>query len=338
MKGWLGKFLIAVFFLLVTKPVSLAAPAPAGGFGRSFDEVVALAKKEGKVLIGSGLAEDEAQTVLGAFTQKYPEIKIENTRLRTPEHKMKVFNELIGGRVEFDVLDISSELMGQFKKADVLSGPFDWRAIFSDSPKNHFSPDGYFAAGAYGLKPIAYNPELVPRERIPKDWADCTDPYWKGRFVVDTSAKYVVTLYPGWGEEKLLSWAKTYKGKPASLEKRDVGSDHAARSGRVPYDLRRSLSVGSPGRAARPTGARRGFLAERSFCHDYRDDGSLERHATPERGALARRMAGVSRSAKRLRQAGPRLAVHRGHRSLTAGNEKWLQAYLCGMGFGAVGE
>jgi iron(III) transport system substrate-binding protein len=210
-KPMLGtSFLVVTFFLLVINPVLLAASA-SSGFGRSFEQIVALAKKEGKVLIGSGLADDEVQTVLGAFMQRYPEIKVENTRLRTPEHKMKVFNELIGGRVEFDVLDISSELMDQFKKAGVLSGPFDWRAIFSDSPKDHFSPDGYFAAGAYGLKPIAYNPELVPRERVPKDWADCTDPYWKGRFVVDTSAKYVVTLYPGWGEEKLISWAKRIK-------------------------------------------------------------------------------------------------------------------------------
>ncbi|HWP56467.1 MAG TPA: extracellular solute-binding protein [Candidatus Acidoferrales bacterium] len=202
--------LIVGLLLYVLNSVSLAAPAPAA-FGRSFDEIVALAKKEGRVLIGSGLAEEEAKTVLGAFMQKYPEIRVENTRLRTPEHKMKVFNELVAGRVEFDVLDISSELMDQFKKAGVVSGPFEWRALFTNAPKDHFSPDGYFAAGAYGLKPIAYNPDLVPPERIPKDWADCTDPYWKGRFVVDTSAKYVVTLYPGWGEEKLLSWARRIK-------------------------------------------------------------------------------------------------------------------------------
>src|SRR5215510_8747843 len=187
-----------------------AAPAP-DGFGKTFAEIVALAKKEGKVLIGSGLADDEAQTVLGPFMQRYPEIKVENTRLRTPEHKMKVFNELVAGNAEFDVLDVSSELMEQFIKSGVLSGPFDWRTLFTNAPKNHFSPNGYFAAGAYGLKPIAYNPNLVPRERIPRDWADCVDPYWKGRFVVDTSGKYVATLYPAWGEEKLIGWARRIK-------------------------------------------------------------------------------------------------------------------------------
>ena len=202
--------LTAAVLVCLLHGVSSAAASPPG-LGRSLDEVVASARKEGKVLIGSGLADDEAQTVLGAFMQRYPEIKVENTRLRTPEHKMKVLNELIGGKVEFDVLDISSELMDQFKKAGVLSGPFDWRAIFAGTPRNHFSPDGYFAAGAYGLKPIAYNPELVPPERVPRDWADCADPYWKGRFVVDMSAKYLVTLYPGWGEEKLIAWARRVK-------------------------------------------------------------------------------------------------------------------------------
>lgn len=200
-------------FILLFLAVGFADAASSApeGFGKTFAEIVALAKKEGKVLIGSGLADDEAWTVLGAFMQRYPEIKVENTRLRTPEHKMKVFNELVAGNVEFDVLDVSTELMEQFIKSGVLSGPFDWRTLFTNAPKNHFSPNGYFAAGAYGLKPIAYNPNLVPRERIPKDWADCLDPYWKGRFVVDTSGKYVATLYPAWGEEKLISWARRLK-------------------------------------------------------------------------------------------------------------------------------
>jgi hypothetical protein len=132
MKPMLRKSFLVVTFLLVINPVLLAAPAP-GSFGCNLDEIVALARKEGKVLIGGGLADDESKMVLAPFMQKYPEIKVENTRLRTPEHKMKVLNELIGGWVEFDVLDISSELMDQFKKAGVLSGPFDWRAIFSSS-------------------------------------------------------------------------------------------------------------------------------------------------------------------------------------------------------------
>lgn len=201
-----GCLIAAAMILLPASPL-FAAPAPAG-FGRNLDEVIAQAKKEGKVVVGSGLADDEANIVLGVFTQKYPQIKVENIRLRTPEHKMKVFNELLAGTVEFDLLDISSELMDQFKKGNVVAGPFDWRTTFPAAPKDHFSPDGYFAAGAYGLKPIAYNPDLVPRERAPKNWSECADPYWKGRFVVDTSAKYIVTLYPGWGEEKLLQWAK----------------------------------------------------------------------------------------------------------------------------------
>jgi hypothetical protein len=85
MKPMLGKPFLVVTFLLVINPVLLAAPAP-GSFGRNLDDIVALAKKEGKVLIGGGLADDESK-MLAPFMQKYPEIKVENTRLRTPEHK-----------------------------------------------------------------------------------------------------------------------------------------------------------------------------------------------------------------------------------------------------------
>jgi hypothetical protein len=68
--------LSAVLLMCLLHAVSLAAPSTTG-LGRSLDEVVASAKKEGKVLIGSGLADDEVQTVLHAKVSrdqggKYP--------------------------------------------------------------------------------------------------------------------------------------------------------------------------------------------------------------------------------------------------------------------------
>ena len=47
--------------------------------GKTFDEVVKLAAKEGKVRVGSGLTVEEAPLVLKGFNQKYPMIKVDLT-------------------------------------------------------------------------------------------------------------------------------------------------------------------------------------------------------------------------------------------------------------------
>ena len=51
----------------------------------------------------------------------------------------------------------------------------------------------------------------MPKERIPKDWSDCLDPYWKGKMAVDTTPRSFVGLYNAWGESKILEYAARLK-------------------------------------------------------------------------------------------------------------------------------
>jgi ABC-type Fe3+ transport system substrate-binding protein len=52
---------------------------------------------------------------------------------------------------------------------------------------------------------------LVPKERVPKKWEDCLDPYWKGKLAVFTRPRTFTALYPAWGEEKTLGYARALK-------------------------------------------------------------------------------------------------------------------------------
>ena len=180
--------------------------------GKNIDEITKLAMKEGKVRMDSSLAPDDEPVVFKGFYQKYPMIKIEHTQqIGGSSTRERIMTEAIGGVVGYDLVDVVSELRTMYLKTKVLAGPFEWRKLFPEVAESHFSPDGYFAGVAFGFHVFAYNPSLVPPERVPKKWDDCLDPYWKGRFVVDTRARIFANLSRAWGEAKTIDYVTKLK-------------------------------------------------------------------------------------------------------------------------------
>ena len=183
-----------------------------GRIGKNIEEITKLALKEGKVRMDSSLSPEDEQIVFKGFHEKYPSIKIEHTQqLGGSSTRERILTEAIGGVVDYDLVDVVSELRGMYLKAKVLAGPFEWHKLFPGVAESHFSPDGYFAGVAFGFHVLAYNPSLVPTERIPKKWDDCLDPYWKGKFVVDTRARVFANLSRAWGEAKTIDYVTNLK-------------------------------------------------------------------------------------------------------------------------------
>jgi ABC-type Fe3+ transport system substrate-binding protein len=179
--------------------------------GKTLEEVAKLAEREGKVRIGSALDRDEESLVFQGFVQKYPKIKIEATRITGSDSREKIFTEGLAGVVEYDLADISSEVQEKFIRAGLLAGPFQWRSLFSTIDEKQINPNGYLVGVGWSTHMIAYNSSVVPPDRIPKKWEDCLDPYWKGRFVVDTRPKSLTGLAGAWGEEQILDFAAKLK-------------------------------------------------------------------------------------------------------------------------------
>ena len=198
---------LVVGMLIFSQPV---ASQPAA-IGKTFDEIVKSATKEGKVRIGSGLTEQEAPLVLKGFNQKYPKIKVDLTYVSGTARAERLFSEVLAGVVDFDLYDVPAAMQNRFIKGGVVTGPIEWRKLFPNVPETHFSPDGYFNASGFNLRIIAYNPTLVPANRVPKDWSDCLDPQWKGKVAVDTHPRFMSGLYKSWGEAKILEYAAQFK-------------------------------------------------------------------------------------------------------------------------------
>jgi iron(III) transport system substrate-binding protein len=201
--------LTSVFVTLLL--FSQRADAQPAGFGKNFDEIVKLATKEGKVNVGSGLTAEEAPLVLKGFNQKYPKVKVDLTPVSGTARAEKLFNEVLAGVVEFDLYDVPAAMQNRFVKGGVLVGPIEWRKLLPNVPEHHISPDGFFNAAGFNLRIIGYNPSMVPANKIPKDWSDCLDPYWKGKIAVDVHPRFLSGLYKSWGEAKILEYAAQFK-------------------------------------------------------------------------------------------------------------------------------
>jgi iron(III) transport system substrate-binding protein len=199
--------ILLIFSIAATGIVKAADSRAPAGFGRNYNEIITLAKKEGKVRFTASNPDDkEAVKFLQPFKDKYG-IDVEYTRETGAESRERVLLEIAAGRVEYDALQISPEVVGKYRKLSAIAGPFDWRTLFGIKPV-FIGPERDIVASGSSSYSIAYNPDLVPKNRIPRRWEDFLDPWWKGKFVVDPRPKTFTTLYPAWGKKKLLDFSR----------------------------------------------------------------------------------------------------------------------------------
>ena len=177
--------------------------------GKTRAEIEKLAVKEGGVSIAGSVGRDK--WLFEGFSKKFPTIKVEATYTSGAGVQERVLSEALAGVVQFDVFDVGAPMQENFMKAGVIAGPIEWRKLFPDVPEVHFSPGGHFVAAGFNLRVFAYNPSLVPRARVPKDWVDCLDPYWRGKVAVDSQPKPLSGLYKAWGEKRILKFAADLK-------------------------------------------------------------------------------------------------------------------------------
>lgn len=225
----------------------LAAQKAPAGYGQTYEEIVELAQKEGKVRFASSDPEEKREKAFfKPFVDKYG-IKVEYSRARGTESRERILLELMSGMVDYDLLHISEELITKYKQAGALEGPFDWEGLFKVNPI-FIDPEKYMIAAGATLYFIAYNKDMVPEERIPRRWEDFLDPYWTGRFVVDTRPRAFTGLIPGWGEEKVLKYARALaankpiwkRGQTATLAEVAAG-EYAAFNGAYASSIFRIL-------------------------------------------------------------------------------------------------
>jgi iron(III) transport system substrate-binding protein len=155
--------------------LALASPA----FAQSWDEVVAGAKKEGKVVFYNNLQPNGIEPLLQKFREAHPYIQTEQIRLGSNPLIERFQTEFSAGRHLADVLvTFPDERIDEGMKQG-------WMAEWTPPELPSFPPEinekNMLFTLQHAREAIIWNKNLVKDADAPKEWADLFDPKWKGR-------------------------------------------------------------------------------------------------------------------------------------------------------------
>lgn len=145
--------------------------------------LIAAAKREGRVVFYTAIDLPVAERIAKAFEAAYPGLRVQVERTGSERMFQRVAQERANNIYAADVLDGSDQAMFiAFKRMGVLEAfvPADVAAHW---PAEQRDDDGFFASHRFSLMPIAYNTNLVKAEEAPKSFADLLEPKWSGKIV-----------------------------------------------------------------------------------------------------------------------------------------------------------
>src|SRR5689334_18371614 len=168
----------AALGLAATKVQAAAPPASA-----ITPELIAAAKKEGKVVYYTSIDLPLAEKIAKSFEAKFPGIAVRVERTGAERVFQRIGQEYMSNIHAVDVVNSSDASHLIVWKRDGLLAPFVPEDVAKHYPGEHRDADGMFASFRVGLCIIAYNTSLVKAEDAPKSFADLLDPKWKGKLV-----------------------------------------------------------------------------------------------------------------------------------------------------------
>src|SRR5437762_5668075 len=169
----------SLLFLMFTfqNPIANAASAER-------EKMLEGAKKEGRLILYTGMDTDEANQYAREFTKRYPFIKPEifrssgesvQTRFLT-EHRANVHNA--------DIFQTSIVQVYQLKNTGLLGKYVSEEShAYGEGFKD---PQGYWTAFYLIPYVIGYNTRLVSPKDVPSSYEDLLHPKWKGQIALET--------------------------------------------------------------------------------------------------------------------------------------------------------
>jgi len=184
-------------------------------FESSRDEIIAKAKKEGRLRALSSLDPASFKPMADSFKKKYPFIDIQISEITGTEAVQRHLLELKAGTLkDWDVLHASEDHYTDFTahalKLDILG--MAEHGILRINPKMIDPDNRTVVAVASGLCAIAYNKSLIPGDRVPNQLEDVLKPEFKGKkMVVDIRPHCMAALMAVQGEEWVINFARKIK-------------------------------------------------------------------------------------------------------------------------------
>ena len=165
------------------------------------------ANKEGRVVMYySGVAIQRAQSIIDAWTKRYPKIKMEFVEVSGSATISRVNQESLAGGPTCDLTTNTLGAVDGLIKQNLLS-PIDM-APFGVKPTYQAQPNPYVLATHGTSYCTMFNTKKVSMADAPKRIEDLLDPKWKGRWGTWNRPLGIMTLIGAWGEDKTTDFVK----------------------------------------------------------------------------------------------------------------------------------
>jgi iron(III) transport system substrate-binding protein len=148
----------------------------------SRDDIVAKAKKEGKLRVVSTLETSTLKAVRDAFKKKYSFIDVRVEELGSVEENQRFLLEIKAGTAKgWDVdrlyTDFYEEFLPYQKKFDILA--MAEQRVLNIPPQLVDPRTRNVVAAGTNMNVIAYNKNLLPPDKVPEKWEDFLNPEFK---------------------------------------------------------------------------------------------------------------------------------------------------------------
>ena len=204
-------------------------------FLTSHEEILARARKEGRMRVLSSQDPDAIKAMAAAFKKKYPFIDARIEEIGGLENYQRILQEMKAGLaktwdVNYLAFDFYSEFVPFQKKFDILG--MAEQAVLQISPKLIDPANRLVVAIQSNMQVIAFNKEMMSADKVPDSWEGFLAPEFKGKkFLLDVRPKPLAALVPLWGLEKTVDFAKKlaaqqpiwYRGEARQLTQMTAG-------------------------------------------------------------------------------------------------------------------
>ncbi|MBI2989450.1 MAG: hypothetical protein HYY45_22045 [Deltaproteobacteria bacterium] len=182
-------------------------------FFATHDEIVAMAKKEGKLKVSSGQEPPTIKSLINAFKQKYPfitDVRVEEI-LGIEAYQRFILEMQVGQAKGWDItfipIDFAKEYPPYLMKHDILG--MARHGVLKIDPRMIHPVERNIVGVTSSIRTVAYNRKLISEDKVPAKYENFLKPEFKGKkFALDIRPLGLGPLVPAWGLERTLDFAR----------------------------------------------------------------------------------------------------------------------------------
>jgi iron(III) transport system substrate-binding protein len=213
----LNRYLFLAISIMVASCLPLGFTA-ALGFAAERDKIIEGAKKEGRLVLYTGMETEEAGIFTKEFTRKYPFVKTDVFRSAGEKVQARFIVEHRANTHLADVFQTSIIQVYQLKNLGMLA-----RYVSEEAPafaEGFKDPQGYWTTFYQIPYVIGYNTRMVAPKDVPGSYEDLLQPRWKGLISLETEEyQWFYQVLQIMGRDKGLDFMKKFAGQNLQMRK-----------------------------------------------------------------------------------------------------------------------